>query len=189
MAIAWAITDASPGSGTVTANWDGNVNNIRITVTEIAHGFNHAAPIAQHDFTVDTSPGISTTGDLASVPDDDSMLLSCYIGYEDGGLPAEPDSGWTEMHETSTNGIAFNTQYVAGSNGTQYGGSNTTTAPDDVSIVGAIEVQQDPNSFRSSIGAMDFMSGNIGAFSTQEPPVAGGGSVPVIRHHREIARA
>lgn len=148
-AIGWAITDSSPGSGTVSCNWSGNNTNSRLAISEIASNFDPTTPFAQSKLTIDLAPTTDGTDTLDSTPDADSIVFSFYSDYEDGLGGFTPTTGLTALTTQIANGINFNTAWADGGNGTAIGGTIATTAPDEVAFIFGAEIQ--PESGSSSI--------------------------------------
>ena len=111
-----------------------------MSVSEVASNFDTTTPVPQSNSAVDVSgTATSLTDDLASTPDNDSILICAYLAYDGASLTRAVDTGWTALHEPGFE--TWFTAYADGSNGTQYGGSNNSPAGDSAIIIGAIEVQ------------------------------------------------
>lgn len=141
VAAGWAIADSSPGAGTVTATFGGSANAAVLFLVEIDSGFDAATPIAQHKYDGTETDGTTFTSDLDSAPDSASMLVSAVgAGWVNATSDISPDTGWTEIEQQLGNKIPCNTQYVAGSNGTQFGATFDVTENTLTGV--AVEVQE-----------------------------------------------
>lgn len=138
--IGWAIADGSPGAGVVTGTWSGTVNGRQLYVVEVASGFDTSSPIrqAKND---GAASGTSLTDDFSSTPLSGSLLLSVGAGNPTL-VSTAPDTSWTELDEETNSGMSSNVQYVAGSNGTQYGISFGATDETGGIAIAAIEIQE-----------------------------------------------
>lgn len=140
-AIAWAITDSSPGSGTVTATFSAAVAASMMDVMQVASDFDTTTPIAQSKTTGETSPSDGTLTDtFDSTPNDNSMLICTGAGYSLSST-INGDTGWTKLNAQTTGNLGWGSFYADGSNGTGYGIVLGAT-PDQALTIAAVEVQE-----------------------------------------------
>ncbi len=125
-----AQLDATPGSGTVTLSWTGNINRQELIVLEIASGFDTSTPITQSGLQDSDFSG-SLTLTLGATPDTDGCIIAGVAGRNATNITG--DGAYTTLADTPTgsnfdiilqydNGGADTTWDVAGlSTGTDIG--------------------------------------------------------------------
>jgi hypothetical protein len=139
--IWWAIADASPGAGTITATWgDAFSQNKELRIIEIDSGFDSTTPIAQFKAGGTASTVSSLTDDFATAPATTSMLIS---GASASGTATTTtaDTGWTLTSSSSSFSMSKSASYRTGTTSTQFGASFGASQADGVAIV-AIEIQE-----------------------------------------------
>lgn len=142
----WGITDASPGSGTVTATLSGTKSDGMLYVIEVASNYHATTPIANDTFDIAETTSTSPSLTLDETPDADSILLGCISVHDEGsttgGGPVAVGSGFTEFEaETQiVDEFTGHAQYADGGNGTTVAWDLAGGSPTLQALV-AIEVQ------------------------------------------------
>jgi hypothetical protein len=97
--LAYAKMGASPGAGTVTMTFDGNIVGKKIVVYEIT-GHDTATPVIQ-SATI-TGGGVSSrTVTLGASPAADSLVFGVIAAFYASGISITPGSGFSELNDAA----------------------------------------------------------------------------------------
>jgi hypothetical protein len=136
--VFWAVTTASPGSGTLTVTTAPGIQAFKIRLVQITN-VDLYSPIRQWHFDGEAASAASITRNLPRAPLANNMLVSVVHGRE-ATTTIDPAAGWTELSEDTSNLAPSNIQYRTGTTETSFGASFGTTLTDGIAV-GAIEVR------------------------------------------------